>query len=92
MNLPNAAIGLVFYITALVGPKLGVPRQLFLAASVLSLGFSAFLAYVLRFVLGDLCLVCVSSYTLNAAIFVGVARGVMAGPGHLSKRKAAKVE
>jgi hypothetical protein len=86
LNVPNAAVGLLFYVLSLLVAPLGIPRTLFLAASLVSLAFSLFLAYVLRFVLHDLCLVCVSSYALNAVIFVGAARAVMSAARAPTKR------
>jgi vitamin-K-epoxide reductase (warfarin-sensitive) len=74
LDLPNALTGLVFYLLALSRRAVGLPRLLFLLASVAALAFSLYLAYVLAFVLKDFCLVCVTSYVLNALIFAGAAR------------------
>lgn len=74
LDLPNALLGAVFYAVALIHKDLGLPRVLFLGASVLSVAFSLYLATVLKFVLHDACLVCITSYALNAVIFVAASR------------------
>ena len=72
LDIPNAALGLVFYFLSLAH---GVfPPVLVLAAATVALAFSAYLAYVLAYVLKDFCLVCVASYILNVVIFAGAAR------------------
>lgn len=74
LNLPNAATGLLFYVLSLLPPLFPGWEVLHLAASTAALAFSLFLAYVLRFVLKDFCLVCVTSYALNIVIFIFSAR------------------
>ena len=83
LDVPNAALGLVFYALALAHAAL--PRAAVLAAATGSLAFSAYLAYVLAFVLKDFCVVCVATYCVNALIFAGAAQRALAAP----KREAA---
>jgi vitamin-K-epoxide reductase (warfarin-sensitive) len=82
LDVPNALIGLAFYVLALT-PWAGTPagRAAALAASAASLAFSAYLAYVLRFVIHEFCIVCVTSYTLNAILFGLVWSTYRAGGG-----------
>jgi len=74
LDLPNAAIGLVFYVVLLLSPSLPLPpatrRMGVLAGSLISAAASAYLGYVLAFVLHDFCVVCVTTYIINAAILV----------------------
>lgn len=82
LDLPNAALGSVYYLIALSYPMFShvvMGRVFMLGASTFSLLFSLYLAYVLRFILHDLCVVCVTSYVINTFIFANVARGYMAG-------------
>lgn len=81
---PNAAYGVLFYLAALLHEPLTVipgRRYLMLAASVLSLGLSAWLGYILRYVLHDLCVVCVTTYVLNLLIFYFSCRNVCCRSG-----------
>ena len=84
-DLSNAAMGTAFYAVALVHDVLPLPlssgtRQLvMLVASTGSLAFTGYLAYVLKFVLQDFCLVCATMYVANALIFIGAARRALAG-------------
>lgn len=74
-DLSNASFGLLFYVLAVlpwhkpIGPFKNL-TTLFLIASVASLSFSLYLAYILKFVLHEFCIICVSSYTINIAIFM----------------------
>ncbi len=71
---PNAFYGLVFYFLVGIMGSMSVRSpatlslNLFLgiAGMVMTLG----LAYILSFILGDVCLVCVSSYVCNTVILV----------------------
>ena len=71
LDVPNSAIGMLFYLLALapwnaLGPRGG---DLFMVAAVGSLAFSVYLAYVLRYVLHEFCISCVTSYCVNALLF-----------------------
>ena len=70
-DVPNSAIGLCFYLLALapwdrLGPAGG---DAFMVAALASLAFSAYLAYVLRYILHEFCIICVTSYCVNALLF-----------------------
>eukprot|EP00743_Colponemidia_sp_Colp-15_P006313 GILK01006792.1.p1 GENE.GILK01006792.1~~GILK01006792.1.p1 ORF type:complete len:159 (-),score=17.28 GILK01006792.1:249-725(-) len=93
LNLPNAFYGLLFYVAVFLYDVLTfIPfrHHLFFVASSGAVIFSAYLAYILYFVLEDLCLVCVSSYIVNLLLWfasfsrLGRTKGV-SGP---SKKKA----
>lgn len=86
LDLPNAALGLVFYFTVLLWRALNLPSIILLIAATASLAFSAFLGYVLAFILHDFCLVCVTCYVINTIVFGCAARLWMN-----DVRKAAKV-
>jgi vitamin-K-epoxide reductase (warfarin-sensitive) len=77
LDISNAILGFAFYLFALVHDKV-VPgaagRMLLLVGSVGSLAFSMYLAYVLKVVLKDFCIVCTSMYVANMIIFVTAAR------------------
>jgi vitamin-K-epoxide reductase (warfarin-sensitive) len=78
LDVSNAFAGLLWYLLASVHaslPVIGHP-QAFLALSVASLGYSVYLFYILKFVLKDMCIVCVSMYIANVGIFVAAARRV----------------
>ncbi|XP_074713649.1 vitamin K epoxide reductase complex subunit 1 isoform X2 [Strix uralensis] len=67
-NVPNGAIGLLFYLLqGLLVPGRGAAAAL-LGTSVASAVASLWLAGVLAFGLQDFCLVCVTTYLLNAAL------------------------
>ena len=73
LDLPNPAIGVVFYVMTILHDKIPflsmrIKRALmFLAASFAGV-MSVWLAYVLRVVLEDFCVVCTASYIINAVI------------------------
>lgn len=72
-DLPNAAIGLVFYVAVLLLPYLPLPHSfkqwaLFLGA-LLAGATSVYLGIALH-TLGDFCVVCVSTYVVNAVILI----------------------
>jgi vitamin-K-epoxide reductase (warfarin-sensitive) len=80
LDQPNALIGLGFYVLALLPWHTSRSRtDAFLAASTASLAFSLYLAYVLRFVIHEFCIICVTSYSINVAIFVLAARMSLRG-------------
>jgi vitamin-K-epoxide reductase (warfarin-sensitive) len=70
LNVPNTVVGLIFYIVQLVLVHLSfdwATRAMLYACVVACLG-SVYLAYVLAFVLRDLCIVCCSTYAVNACL------------------------
>ncbi|XP_065591741.1 vitamin K epoxide reductase complex subunit 1, partial [Cyrtonyx montezumae] len=69
-NVPNSVIGIVFYtVQALLGLVPGRASSLtLLVTSVTSAVASLYLALVLAFGLHDLCVVCISTYAVNAAL------------------------
>ena len=75
--MPNALLGSVFYIIALLAPLIGLPPIVMLLVATAAVVFSGYLAYILRYVLHDFCVVCVASYVLNAALFVCAARDAL---------------
>jgi vitamin-K-epoxide reductase (warfarin-sensitive) len=87
LDVPNAALGLLFYVLSLAHGLF--PTGLVLAAATGALAFSAYLAYVLAYVLKDFCLVCVASYVLNVVIFAGASRRAL-GVKPAAAKKAKK--
>lgn len=84
LDVPNAALGSVFYAVVLGFPYWrgaagAAAPGLLLAGSVASLAFSLYLAYVLRFILHDFCIVCFSAYCVNTAVFAAAVSLVRAG-------------
>lgn len=70
LNQPNSLLGILFY-TLQMGLGLSLSRKavLFLVfSSWVSVAGSLYLAFILAFVLGDFCLVCVSTYIVNFAL------------------------
>lgn len=55
------------------GRNADIFRLLMATAAII---FSCYLAYLLAFVIKDLCLVCVSSYVVNVSLFVACLRSV----------------
>jgi vitamin-K-epoxide reductase (warfarin-sensitive) len=87
LDVPNAALGVLFYLGALSHALL--PRAAVLGAATLSVALSLYLAYVLAFVLHDTCVLCISTYVLNFLIFMGAARRALA-PAAAARAKAGK--
>ncbi|TNN54267.1 Vitamin K epoxide reductase complex subunit 1-like protein 1 [Liparis tanakae] len=77
LNQPNSVLGLVFY-TVQMGLGLSLSKRaamLLVFSSWVSLAGSLYLAYILAFVLGDFCMVCVSTYIVNFAfLFINLRR------------------
>ncbi|XP_051865921.1 vitamin K epoxide reductase complex subunit 1-like protein 1 [Pristis pectinata] len=71
-NQPNSVYGLLFYVLQLLLSLTAsaTAAVVLLLTSLLSLAGSLYLAYVLLFLLRDLCLVCVTTYALNLLLFV----------------------
>ena len=80
----NALAGLAWYIFAGTAAPLLPPAAL-LALSVGSLAYSAFLLWILKYVLHDTCIICITMYAANIGIFVAAAREVVKGMGRLGK-------
>lgn len=72
LNLPNPVYGIVFYGSLMVLGEVDSYRvnTLQLGMAILSNIGSGYLAYILYFILHDLCLVCVTTYFVNAALLV----------------------
>ncbi|NXW68841.1 VKORL protein, partial [Hirundo rustica] len=70
VNVPNGAIGLAFYLLqGLLAPcRARCASAALLGTSVASAVASLWLGAVLLFGLGDLCVVCLSTYGLNLAL------------------------
>ncbi|RVE59581.1 hypothetical protein OJAV_G00189810 [Oryzias javanicus] len=71
LNQPNSILGIIFY-TLQLGLGLSLSKKAALAlvlSSWVSLAGSVYLASILAFVLGDFCMVCVSTYVINFALF-----------------------
>merc|ERR1711871_1868502 len=82
LNLPNAAYGVLFYLSAFMVPVLTfIPRGFrqiaMFGAATLAVSSSYFLGYVLMYKLGDICVVCISTYFVNTAIFILAGRDVL---------------
>ncbi|KAF7705021.1 vitamin K epoxide reductase complex subunit 1 [Silurus meridionalis] len=70
LNQPNSILGILFYTLQLgLGQMVSVTAAHFLVmASWLSVAGSLYLAAILVLVLGDFCMVCVSTYIINFAL------------------------
>jgi vitamin-K-epoxide reductase (warfarin-sensitive) len=73
LNVPNTYYGLLFYVGVTLYafyPFTLIPfrEYLLFSASVGSIAASCTLAYILAFILHDVCLVCVTTYILNILI------------------------
>ncbi|XP_054256934.1 vitamin K epoxide reductase complex subunit 1-like protein 1 isoform X2 [Macrosteles quadrilineatus] len=68
LNQPNSVGGMIFYIIMItLSYKDSVPvTKILIGLSVVSNIGSVYLAYILYFVLHDFCVVCVSTYVVNA--------------------------
>ncbi|XP_060884224.1 vitamin K epoxide reductase complex subunit 1 [Labrus mixtus] len=70
LNQPNSVLGIIFY-TLQMGLGMFVSKKavVFLVfSSWVSVAGSLYLATILTFVLGDFCMVCVSTYIINFAL------------------------
>uniref|UniRef100_A0A667WPB4 vitamin-K-epoxide reductase (warfarin-sensitive) n=1 Tax=Myripristis murdjan TaxID=586833 RepID=A0A667WPB4_9TELE len=70
LNQPNSVLGIIFYTLQLgLGLSVSTRAALFLVfSSWVSVAGSLYLASILAFVLGDFCMVCVSTYIINFAL------------------------
>ncbi|XP_023267102.1 vitamin K epoxide reductase complex subunit 1-like protein 1 [Seriola lalandi dorsalis] len=71
LNQPNSLLGIIFY-TLQMGLGLSLSKKaalLLVFSSWVSVAGSLYLAAILAFVLGDFCMVCVSTYIINFALF-----------------------
>ena len=66
-------LGLVYYFSMIVFSTI-LPPSLLLAASLPSLVLSLYLAYVMKYILHEFCIVCASMYLCNLLMFIGAAR------------------
>jgi len=87
LDLPNAALGLLFYSASLLhntvianvlGFGHGAARGIMLAASLLSVCASTFLIYTL-IMMNDFCIVCAATHVINSVILVAAACRVCGG-------------
>ncbi|XP_072312157.1 vitamin K epoxide reductase complex subunit 1 [Eucyclogobius newberryi] len=70
LNQPNSVLGIIFY-TLQLGLGLSLSQRaavVLVLASWVSVAGSLYLASILLFVLGDFCMVCVSTYAINFAL------------------------
>ncbi|KAJ7984487.1 hypothetical protein DPEC_G00355330 [Dallia pectoralis] len=67
LNQPNSVLGIIFYTLQLTLGQSVSSRAAFLLVcfSWASVAGSLYLAYVLAFILGDFCMICVSTYVVN---------------------------
>ncbi|CAJ1080985.1 vitamin K epoxide reductase complex subunit 1 [Xyrichtys novacula] len=70
LNQPNSVLGIIFYTLQMgMGLSLSKKAAVFLVfSSWVSVAGSLYLASILAFVLGDFCMVCVSTYIINFAL------------------------
>ena len=75
LDISNAALGAAFYAAALLAAPLGdalglraAARATLLVAALGSLVFSAYLAYILKYVLREFCVVCSTMYLANILV------------------------
>ncbi|XP_039992205.1 vitamin K epoxide reductase complex subunit 1 [Xiphias gladius] len=70
LNQPNSLLGIIFYTLQMgLGLLLSKKAAVFLVlSSWVSVAGSLYLASILAFVLGDFCMVCVSTYIINFAL------------------------
>ncbi|KAL7678417.1 hypothetical protein ACOME3_004642 [Neoechinorhynchus agilis] len=72
LNIPNSILGIIFYSFQFFTCYAQAPVLLSVAyySSILSIVFTVYLAYILFFVLKEICLICIPTYVLNIVIFL----------------------
>jgi uncharacterized membrane protein len=85
-DLSLSFMGLFYYLGMFLFASI-LPPTLILAASMPSLVLSLYLAYVMRYILMEFCLVCASMYICNLLIFIGAARSQILQIRRSSKSK-----
>jgi vitamin-K-epoxide reductase (warfarin-sensitive) len=83
LDLPNAAYGAVYYFLVMFHPFIPFGSTLLLVGTIASIVTTAILAYALAFILGDVCVVCISTYFVNSALLVLVLRDYFARPSKI---------
>ncbi|XP_071152143.1 vitamin K epoxide reductase complex subunit 1-like protein 1 [Mytilus galloprovincialis] len=70
LNQPNSIFGMMFYILQIICAMTvsGSLASFALGTSIVANFGSAYLAYILVYILDDVCVVCVSTYIVNAVI------------------------
>lgn len=74
LDLPNAAYGAAYYLSVILHPYIPFGSSLLLVGTLASFVTTCILAYALAFILGDICVVCISTYFVNSALLVLVVR------------------
>lgn len=72
LSLPQLAI--IYFLVMMVLPEFPQAGRLTRGLSYLAGGFNLYLALVLKFVLGEVCPVCISNYIVNLGLLVSVNR------------------
>ncbi|XP_045173681.1 vitamin K epoxide reductase complex subunit 1-like protein 1 [Mercenaria mercenaria] len=72
LNQPNSVFGVIFYVVmAALATNMSYSLVVLQLITAIAGGLgSVYLAYILVFILGDFCVVCVSTYTLNFILIV----------------------
>mmetsp|Transcript_8884 Transcript_8884/g.33535 ORF Transcript_8884/g.33535 Transcript_8884/m.33535 type:complete len:122 (-) Transcript_8884:78-443(-) len=92
LDLPNAGFGLIFYTLFVLKPLFTAilgsagSKMLFFVVSIAGVAISVVLFYVLRFILHDMCVLCVSTYVLNG-LLASIAIADLFVPTKASKMK-----
>ncbi|KAF6023079.1 VKORC1L1 [Bugula neritina] len=73
LNQPNSVFGIIYYIICIISEMTTslMAVKLVVAASILSFASCLWLAYILFFVLNDVCVVCISMYVVNTTLLIG---------------------
>ncbi|KAM8961257.1 vitamin K epoxide reductase complex subunit 1-like protein 1 [Pelodytes ibericus] len=71
-NQPNSVFGILFYLLQILLGFVGsvTAAVTLLGTSLLSIGGSLYLAYILFYILEDFCVICVTTYVLNFALLL----------------------